>query len=128
MSLCFFERLVQRSGLSSLLLTLVVAACGGGGDDAGGQGGWSANPPPQLPAALMRAVKESTGLQCATGGVRVDAGVDVNRDGVLADEEVTSIQYVCATAGSAGLGTLVRMRAETAGANCAGRLAGARRH
>ena len=119
MSLCFFEGLVQRSGLSMLLLTLVVAACGGGGDDAGGQGGSSANPSPQLPAALMRAVKESTGLQCAAGGVRVDAGVDVNRDGVLADEEVTSTQYVCATAGSTGLGTLVRMRAETAGANCA---------
>lgn len=67
----------------------------------------------------MRAVKENAGLQCAAGGVRVDAGVDVNRDGVLTDAEVTTTQYVCAVAASAGLATLVRMRAEPAGANCA---------
>jgi hypothetical protein len=67
----------------------------------------------------MRAVKESMGFECPEGGVRIDAGVDENRDGTLADQEVTSTQYVCATSASAGLSTLVRMRVEPAGSNCA---------
>lgn len=114
-----FGRFVRRLGLSLFLLPLVMSACGGGGNDGGVRAGSAADPATQpLPAALMRAMKESTGLQCAAGGLRVDAGVDVNRDGVLADQEVTSTQYVCNVAGSAGLATLVRMRAEPASANC----------
>ena len=121
MSLCILGRFVRRPNLSLLLLPLVMSACGGGGDGGGLPiAVFPTDPATQpQPAALMRAVEDSTGPQCAAGGLRIDAGVDVNRDGVLADQEVTSTQYVCAVAGSAGLGVLVRMRAEPPGANCA---------
>lgn len=111
--------LVQRTRTACVLLAILLSACGGGGDGGGEQAAAAPDDTaPSLPAALMRAVKENAGLQCTAGGVRVDAGVDVNRDGVLTDQEVTAVQYVCTTGGSMGLSTLVRMRAEPAGTNC----------
>jgi hypothetical protein len=38
---------------------------------------------------------EAAGSNCATGGVRIDSGLDSNRNGVLDAGEITSTRYVC---------------------------------
>jgi hypothetical protein len=62
--------------------------------------------------ALTRVVLVPPGADCAQGGRALQAGADVNHNGVLDDAEVTSTERVCATA-------LVRKRPEPAGTNCA---------
>ena len=61
----------------------------------------------------MRA--ESSGANCSTGGVKVEAGLDTDASGSLSDGEVAATQYVC-DAGSST--TLVRTLAVPPGANC----------
>jgi photosystem II stability/assembly factor-like uncharacterized protein len=84
---------------------------------------------------LVSVNAEALGANCANGGVRIEAGPDSDGNGVLAAGEVGSIQYVChgaagasggpgatglaGAAGSNGLSTLVQMRDEASGANCA---------
>ena len=46
-------------------------------------------------AALLSMITEPTGSNCTDGGTRVNAGLDANKDGLLADAEVTSASYVC---------------------------------
>ncbi|SEK78699.1 Uncharacterized protein SAMN05216359_10377 [Roseateles sp. YR242] len=77
-------------------------------------------------ATLVRVSAEAAGTQCANGGVRVQSGMDIDSNGVLADSEVSSTQYVCngadgsnGSTGSNGLSTLVRVRTEASGAHCA---------
>ena len=115
---------------AGLISALALAACGGGGGGAGNAAFFV--PPAQQPATpapadtsgkstvLMRVKPEAVGVNCTLGGARVEAGLDADANHVLADSEVTSTQYICnATAGVDGLSTLVRMRAEPAGSNCA---------
>lgn len=71
---------------------------------------------------------EYAGLNCSSGGNKIEAGLDANRDGTLeaseASEasEVSSTQYACngdpGMAATAGLASLVAMAAEPAGASC----------
>lgn len=107
-----------------------MSACGGGGGGAGNAtlfGPTAQQPATPTPAGvsgestvLMRVKPEGLGGNCTLGGARVEAGLDVDRNHVLVDSEVTSTQYICnATAGLDGISTLVRMRAEPAGAHCA---------
>jgi len=118
---------------AGLTASLALFACGGGGGGAGNPAFFV--PPAQQPAApapagpsspsgestvLMRVKPEAVGVNCTLGGARVEAGLDADNNHVLADSEVTSTQYICnATAAVDGLSTLVRMRAEPAGSNCA---------
>ncbi len=46
-------------------------------------------------SSLIAMTPEAAGANCATGGTRIDAGVDVNGDGVLAGDEVRQTSYVC---------------------------------
>ena len=103
----------RTHGLFALCLTLLLTACGGGGSSSGGGGGAT---PPAAEATLIRVRQEPAGTNCSQGGVRVEAGPDADGNGSLSDSEVNAKQYVC---GSDGLATLVRMRAEAPGANCA---------
>ena len=128
-----YRRIFRNARLAAALAgSLALFACGGGG--GGGGSGNVANlfPAAQQPAApapagtsgestvLMRVKPEAVGVNCTLGGARVEAGLDADSNRVLADSEVTSTQYICnATAGVDGLSTLVRMRAEPAGTNCA---------
>ena len=111
--------------IPSLLLTLLLGACGGGDGEPGttGSNGLS---------TLMAVSTEAPGPQCANGGSKIDAGLDVDRDGTLAANEVGSTQYVCSgatgatgaagaagAAGNSGLNTLVQMLDEPSGAHCA---------
>ncbi len=62
---------------------VILVGCGGGGDPT-----------------LVRLAGEPAGANCPSGGVVIYTGADANGDGVLADEEVSSMQFTCN--GSAG--------------------------
>ncbi len=83
--------------------------------------------------ALVRTSPDAPAELCPTGGLRVESGVDANRDGVLGDEEVDSeaVRFVCHGAvgaqgpqglqgatGETGLAALVRLETLAAGAEC----------
>ncbi|MGA0612082.1 WD40 repeat domain-containing protein [Caldimonas sp. KR1-144] len=106
-------------------LLALLCACGGGSSigsdeflptrpDGSSTGGFD---------ALMAVSAEAPGGHCPAGGSRIDAGLDLDRDGSLSSNEVGSTQYVCnglaGSAGGAGLNALARLRDEPAGAHCA---------
>jgi hypothetical protein len=87
----------------SLGAALLVSACGGGADATG----------PSGQSIALRTVAELAGVNCATGGTKIEAGPDVNANGLLEDREVNSTAYVCngqsglaGVAGVAGVGTV----------------------
>ncbi len=87
--------------------------------------------------ALTKSSAEAPGANCATGGTKLELGLDLDGDGTLGAGEVTSMltRYVCNGAvgatgaqgpvgpiglqGVAGLNSLTKTTAEAAGANCA---------
>lgn len=89
----------------------LLAACGGS-DGAHA---------PAPATALIAVAVEPAGKHCESGGSRVDAGLDIDRDGVLAASEVASTQYVCDGApgplGQRGLNALAVM-VDAQGAPC----------
>ena len=133
--------------LRTLTLTLglaaLLSACGGGGDGAAspsGAPGLPGRPGQSGMSALVRTSAEPAGVNCAVGGVRIQAGLDVNSSGVLDDGEVKETTFVCngvagvvgvagavGVTGPAGAGgapgasstALLRTDIEPAGANCA---------
>ncbi|MBU1243560.1 hypothetical protein KKD52_09855, partial [Myxococcota bacterium] len=78
--------------------------------------------------SLLKITAETPGLNCATGGSRVESGLDANANDVLDVAEVQQTQFVCNGAdgfdggdgvdGADGLNSLVRVTAEAAGLNC----------
>jgi hypothetical protein len=46
-------------------------------------------------SSLLSLITEPAGANCAYGGVKVVSGVDANRNGVLEDNEIQNIKYVC---------------------------------
>ncbi|MBU1241701.1 hypothetical protein KJ612_00715, partial [Myxococcota bacterium] len=71
--------------------------------------------------SLVLVTAEPVGANCATGGQKIQAGLDLDRDGVLDPGEATQTQYVCQGAdGSDGLQSLVTVTVEPAGVHCAG--------
>lgn len=69
------------------LATLSLSGCGG-----------SDSPEPAL-KTLSRAGVEPAGEHCPTGGTRIEAGLDADRDDQLDATEVTTTDYVCRNAG-----------------------------
>jgi hypothetical protein len=58
--------------------------------------------------ALVVTSTEAPGARCAAGGVRIDVGIDDDRDGALDPEEIDRTAYVCDGAdGAPGLSALV---------------------
>ncbi len=113
--------------LTSIALAALLGACGGGGNPTD-----SAPLTVVQPSARALASTEPVGSNCATGGARIDAGIDSNGNGVLDAAEITATQYVCSgsagaagpagapgAAGRDGMATLIRLDAEPLGANCA---------
>lgn len=64
--------------------------------------------------SLVSVVDEPAGANCASGGERIDYGIDDDGDGVLDPEEIDGTTYVCD-----GTETLVAVSDEPAGGNCA---------
>ncbi|MEN0063858.1 MAG: putative Ig domain-containing protein [Myxococcota bacterium] len=84
-------------------------------------------------ASLVVVSEEPAGDNCASGGSRVDSGLDLNEDDALDIDEITSSQFICdgidgvdgadglnGTDGLDGSSALVRVATEPPGANCAG--------
>ena len=71
------------------LALLGLPGCGGGTD------------PLPAPDTLSRSSAEPAGAHSAHGGTRFEAGLDLDRDQVLDDDEVTRTDYVCRPAGVA---------------------------
>ena len=72
--------------------------------------------------ALVRQTAEAAGANCATGGTKLESGLDANVNGTLDSAEIAQTRYICngihGADGSDGLTSLVRVTAETAGVNC----------
>ncbi len=88
--------------------------------------------------ALSKTTAEPAGINCATGGQKIETGVDNNTNNVLDASEITATNYVCngatgpagptgaagsngaaGTNGTNGQNTLIKTTAEPAGVNCA---------
>jgi hypothetical protein len=116
-----------------LLLVLSLAACGGsdGKDGVRGSNGQDAKP------VLVKTTQEPAGLNCPSGGSRIDSGIDANLNGVLDPAEFQTVSYVCngedgadgqdgangqdgadGQDGSDGLLALVQTTAISSGAEC----------
>ncbi len=69
--------------------------------------------------SLSSVTTEAPGANCASGGLRIDLGLDADADDTLDAEEIDSTRYVCdGSAGADGASSLVSVVDEPAGANC----------
>jgi hypothetical protein len=76
--------------------------------------------------ALATVTDEPAGDNCATGGKKIETGIDGNGDGILQADEVDNTEYVCNGAdgatggdGSDGNSSLVETSAISPGSDCA---------
>ncbi|HVR21131.1 MAG TPA: hypothetical protein VMS65_15570 [Polyangiaceae bacterium] len=76
-----------RSALALLSSLGLLAACGS--DESPGPPGANGK------NSIAQTLPEPPGIECASGGQKVQTGVDENDDGALDDSEVTSTAYVC---------------------------------
>ncbi len=74
-----------------VLLTLVLGGCGGGGAATDPVGAVESNGL----NALVAVSAEGAGANCASGGNKIEAGLDRNGNGALGTDEVASTQFVC---------------------------------
>ena len=99
----------------SLSLILGGVACTGDQGEQGPPGGDGADGQNSLATTSA----EPAGANCATGGIKIQVGVDADGDGTLDASEVTSTSYVCnGNTGAGGHSSLVRTSEELAGTNC----------
>ncbi|TSD67029.1 hypothetical protein FFF34_006420 [Inquilinus sp. KBS0705] len=66
--------------------------------------------------SLAALVPEPAGPNCATGGYKVNTGIDLNNNNILDTNEVVNSEYICS--GLNGNNSLVALVAEPAGLNC----------
>lgn len=64
--------------------------------------------------SLLNIVAEAPGSNCKAGGVRIESGLDNNRDSSLSADEIAQVQYVCNGAN----GSITAIVSEAAGSNC----------
>jgi hypothetical protein len=101
------------STVSPLLVSVLLSACGGNDGEPGTSGGNGIN-------ALVTVSAEPSGAHCASGGSKIEAGLDADGNGTLGAAEVSSTQYACdGVVGSSGRNTLVRVFDEPSGSHCA---------
>lgn len=60
-----------------------------------GPPGPQGEPGPSGESSLVNVTPEAPGPNCAQGGTRIDVGIDLNGNGVLDPNEITSTSYVC---------------------------------
>ncbi len=120
--LCFVSRLSTTMKLALLCSFLALAACGGGDGGAAGATGSAGQAGSSGLNTLLRSQTEPAGGNCATGGAKIEAGLDANSDSVLNTQEITATAYVCngtnGTSGGSGTATLIASTPEPAGSNC----------
>ncbi|MEM8497191.1 MAG: imelysin family protein [Pseudomonadota bacterium] len=89
---------IQRLAML-VVMTAVIAGCEGDDGNAGAAGAAGASGADGLTSLILQTVLPDADTNCASGGVRVDSGVDDNSDGALGDGEVDSTSFVCNGAG-----------------------------
>jgi hypothetical protein len=121
--------------LAALCALFALAACGGGGggSTAGASGVTGATGATGAAGlnTLLRSSAEPSGSNCATGGIKIEAGLDTNGNSALDTAEISATAYVCNGAngatgsngatganGTNGTSTLIASAAEPAGSNC----------
>ena len=79
-----------------------------------------AGTPGEVIASLVRTGSEPVGTHCAAAGVRIQSGLDANKNGTLEATEVKDTVFACnGTSSPASVASLLRSSTEPAGANCA---------
>ena len=75
--------------------------------------------------SLVSTTSELAGLNCITGGKKIQNGLDSNNNGVLDSSEVSQTEYICngttgvtGATGVSGLNSLVKTTDEPIGSNC----------
>ena len=104
------------SVILSVLLSLFLVGCGGGDPTEGEPGAAGA---PGKNALMNVSAEPAGGGHCAVSGSKIDAGLDINANGLLDANEVSSTQYLCSGTAGGGANALVQMLDEASGANCA---------
>lgn len=66
--------------------------------------------------SLIETTDELAGSNCLVGGLKVNIGLDTNKNGVLDTDEIKSTKYICS--GVAGQNSLVKTTVENPGTNC----------
>ncbi len=93
-----------------------LAACGGGGSG----GTVDTNNTGNLLTATSSSIVPP-GAICATGGIQVDSGIDINANGLLDAAEIDNSETICngtnGTNGTNGLISLIATSAEPVGTN-----------
>lgn len=69
--------------------------------------------------SLVNLTKELAGDQCASGGFKIESGIDINNNGVLDSDEVQSTDFICnGNDGLNGNSSLINVTEELSGDNC----------
>ena len=85
------------SAAFAVALSAAAFGCGGsdGKDGANGQPGTNGTNGKDGLSALVVTTTEPAGANCAKGGTKVEVGMDADGDGILAESEIASTQYIC---------------------------------
>ena len=66
-----------------------------GNDGMNGQDGTNGSDGDDGLNSLIDLVEEPAGNNCENGGLRVNSGLDDNRDGILQSEEIDDFSFIC---------------------------------
>ena len=61
-------------------------------------------------SSLIKVLPESSGDYCENGGIRVESGSDLNNNGMLEEDEISAINYVCNGENGQSSGVISTMR------------------
>ncbi|EPR69447.1 DUF7151 family protein [Cyclobacterium qasimii] len=67
-------------------------------------------------SSLTTVINEPSGANCVNGGIKLNSGLDINGNGNLEENEITSTAYVCD--GINGTAGLIKITNENSGDNC----------
>lgn len=109
---------VAANVMLACVLTALAGCSSDGSDGANGRPGSAGPPGIDGVAALIDMVAEPPGSNCASGGSRIDSGLDDNANGQLEAAEIVGSQYVCNGSGSSSAQSLIAISDEPAGTNC----------
>ncbi|GAB5413462.1 MAG: choice-of-anchor I family protein [Congregibacter sp.] len=81
--------------VAAALVALTLSACEGDDGRDGMDGADGADGTDGLTSLLRNTALEAGDANCSAGGTRVDSGIDLNRNGVLDDDEIDQTTFVC---------------------------------
>jgi hypothetical protein len=93
----------------SIILAIILISCQGQDGEIGPVGS----------SSLINLIDEPAGPNCSNGGVKIESGIDNNKNNTLDLSEVTSTKYVCTSqSGDPVYSSLVATADEGPGDNC----------